>query len=127
MDATDGLLRGAYDVEAGYFDEFGNLPSSTISAQLQTLPSVGVLNFNSVDGSFDYTPPLNFTGQVSFTYRLFDDVLFSVDPVYTVTIQVNEVIVNVEVPTPGRFPFCTTWRKRRWSSLSPYRQTSWYF
>ena len=101
VDAADGLLRGAFDVEAGYFDEMGNLPSSTISAQLQTLPAVGVLNFNSVDGTFDYTPPLNFTGEVSFTYRLFDDEIFSADPVYTVTIQVNEVVVNVEVPTPG--------------------------
>lgn len=50
--------------------------------------SSGTLALNS-DGSFSYTPVLNFTGIATFQYRATDGVLFS--DVVTVTIDVAEV------------------------------------
>ncbi|MEE2784309.1 MAG: PilC/PilY family type IV pilus protein [Pseudomonadota bacterium] len=101
VDVASGVLRGAYDVDGALLDENGNPVGVTITAQIQTLPAVGVLNFNPLDGSFDYTPPLDYTGIVSFTYRLFDNESLSVEPAYTAEITIDEVDVVVTVPTPG--------------------------
>ena len=99
VDVAAGLLRGSFDPDAGVLDENGNPPG--LSAQIETLPAVGVLNFDPLDGSFTYTPPINFVGTVTFAYRLFDDDAVSIDPVYRAEIEVNEVVANIVTPTPG--------------------------
>lgn len=99
VNVAAGLLRGSFDPDALELDGNGNPPG--LSAQIETLPSVGVLDFDPVDGSFTYTPPINFVGTVTFSYRLFDDSSVSVDPVYTAEIEVNEVVANIVTPTPG--------------------------
>lgn len=88
-------------------------PNDTLTSELVTDVTSGTLVLNA-DGSFLYTPALNFFGEVSFTYRVFDGRKYS-DPV-TVTITilpVNDSPVAVDdlyetdqdvalvVPVPG--------------------------
>jgi len=61
-------------------------PGTTLSAVLETTTANGVLALNS-NGSFTYTPSLNFNGTDTFTYRASDGSNFSA--VATVTIVVN--------------------------------------
>ncbi len=60
-----------------------------VTAQLATGPAQGTLNLLA-DGSFTYTPPANFNGPVTFTYRPKDPTGPSVAAA-TVTITVNPV------------------------------------
>lgn len=41
-----------------------------LEAIIVTEPSKGSFSLNGKDGSFDYTPPANFSGQQSFTYAI---------------------------------------------------------
>ena len=52
-----------------------------------------VLNAN---GSFSYTPPLNFTGDPSFTYQVYDGAAYS---------NVATVTIHVIVPNKVFLPF----------------------
>ncbi len=70
-----GVLGNDTDIDGG-----------ALSAQLVSNVSQGLLVFNG-DGSFTYTPALNFAGTDSFTYRAFDGNDYS--NVATVTITVN--------------------------------------
>ncbi|MEQ8857693.1 MAG: PilC/PilY family type IV pilus protein [Pseudomonadales bacterium] len=72
VDVNDGLLFGSYDVEGARLDAFGNPMGATLTILPQTLPVVGVVSIDNGDGSFTYTPPINFVGEVTFTYRVND-------------------------------------------------------
>jgi large repetitive protein len=74
-----GVLANDYDVE-----------DDPLSADLVSDVPSGMLNLNS-DGSFTYTPEMDFTGAVSFTYRAFDGEDFS----NIATVTINVVIGNL--------------------------------
>ncbi|MBE2224870.1 MAG: tandem-95 repeat protein, partial [Anaerolineae bacterium] len=57
VDAENGILNGDSDIE-----------NDPLTAVLETPVSMGLLDLYP-DGSFEYEPPLNFTGIVTFTYR----------------------------------------------------------
>ncbi|RKX32780.1 MAG: hypothetical protein DRP71_11545, partial [Verrucomicrobia bacterium] len=73
VDAAGGVLQNDTDVDL-----------DPLQAVLQDNVSDGILTFN-VDGSFDYTPNLDFTGLDSFSYRASDG---SADSLATVWINV---------------------------------------
>jgi VCBS repeat-containing protein len=73
--SVPGVLANDYDVDA-----------NMLTAELVTGPANGTLLLNS-DGSFTYTPNLNFSGTDSFTYRAFDGTAYS--NVATVAILVD--------------------------------------
>jgi hypothetical protein len=57
--------------------------------------SQGILDEFNADGSFVFTPAPGFTGDVTFTYRIFDGIDYS-DPV-TVTISVTHWMIYIPV------------------------------
>ena len=75
--AAPGVLGNDTDIDGG-----------PLTAVLVAGPSNGLVTLNA-DGSFDYTPNLNFNGTDSFTYRAFDGSANS--NVATVDITVNPV------------------------------------
>ena len=75
--AASGLLVNDSDID-----------SPTITAQLVVGPTHGTVSIHP-DGSFSYTPTLNFAGNDSFTYSAFDGSLAS--NVATVSIKVTGV------------------------------------
>lgn len=86
--ATPGLLHSAWDPD-------GQLMSvSQLSA-----PVYGILTFNA-NGSFVYTPELDYTGYDSFTFTISDGVTNNLDGAKTVTIYVDE-IPPPPPPPPG--------------------------
>ena len=94
--AAQGVFTGAYDVDGKLLDAQGNEVGSPLSATLILLPVTGALNFNNITGEFEYTPLINFTGEVQFAYRLFDGQNLSLTPDYVVRITVNSAAA------PGR-------------------------
>lgn len=64
-------------------------PNDTLTVDLVTNVASGTLVLNA-DGSFLYTPALNFFGEVSFTYRVFDGKVYS----NTVTVTITVLPVN---------------------------------
>lgn len=64
-------------------------PNDTLTVDLVTGVASGTLVLNA-DGSFLYTPALNFFGEVSFTYRVFDGKVYS----NTVTVTITVLPVN---------------------------------
>lgn len=64
-------------------------PNDTLTAELVTDVTSGTLVLNA-DGSFTYTPALNFFGEVTFTYRVFDGQKYS----NTVTVTITVLPVN---------------------------------
>ena len=94
--AAPGVLANDRDFTGG----------ACLIALLDTPPAVGTLNLGT-DGSFTYSPPLNFLGQVTFTYHTNDCALNS--NVATVTINVlpfgtggGGALLLVGSPTIGR-------------------------
>jgi len=77
VDAANGVLKNDSDPDGG-----------TLSAVKLSDPASGQLTFNA-DGSFKYVPQANFSGQVSFTYKVKAGTRES-SPV-TVTINVTPV------------------------------------
>ena len=65
-----------------------DIDSSTLSVSIVSSPTQGNLTFNS-DGSFDYTPDLNYIGTDSFTYRAYD--LENYSNIATVTIEISSL------------------------------------
>ncbi|MFB3103913.1 MAG: Ig-like domain-containing protein, partial [Pseudomonadales bacterium] len=100
--AAQGVFTGAYDVDGKLLDALGNEVGSPLSATLILLPVTGTLNFNSITGEFEYTPPINFTGEVQFAYRLFDGQNLSLAPDYVVRITVNSAPPPAAPPNPGQ-------------------------
>jgi large repetitive protein len=72
----------------GVRDNDGDVDGGTPLLELLTTPLQGAFQINN-DGSFSYTPPNNFHGTTSFTYRLNDG--FAVSPAATVTLTVTPV------------------------------------
>ncbi|MEQ9451941.1 MAG: PilC/PilY family type IV pilus protein [Pseudomonadales bacterium] len=101
VSAADGLLQGQYDTDGAQLDEFGNPVGANITVQIVTVPVDGTFNVDPVTGAFTYTPPADFVGDRYFTYRLFDNDLLSIDPVYVATINIQEDIDPVITPPPG--------------------------
>ncbi|MFT7585691.1 MAG: hypothetical protein ACI9EW_002119, partial [Cellvibrionaceae bacterium] len=62
-----------------------NVDNDPLTATIQTLPPLGNLDFNP-NGSFIYTPTLNFNGVVTFTYVFSDGVAVSNVAVVTMTV-----------------------------------------
>ncbi|MCP4425025.1 MAG: tandem-95 repeat protein [Chloroflexi bacterium] len=57
----------------------------TLTATVSSPPTVGTLVFTAT-GAFTYTPPLNYNGSVTFTYRAHDGGSFSNEAVVTITV-----------------------------------------
>jgi gliding motility-associated-like protein len=79
---------------------------SALSAVLVTTTSQGTLALNA-NGSFSYTPSLNFNGNDSFTYKAFDGQIYSQIATVTITVQpVNDqpVALNDQVLTDENEP-----------------------
>ena len=75
--AAPGLLGNDRDLDAG----------DTLTAANFSTPPVGTLAGNA-NGSFSFTPPADFTGQTTFTYRA-QDSLGLLSPAATVTVTVR--------------------------------------
>jgi len=101
IDAGDGVFLGAYDVDGKLLDGMGNEIGSPLSAVLTALPAVGTLTFDGATGEFTYTPPINFIGDVTFTYRLYDGQDLSIAPGYVVRVVVNLAPPAIAPPAPG--------------------------
>jgi type IV pilus assembly protein PilY1 len=97
VDAASGLLAGAYDVDGALLDGDGNPIGSFIDVIITTFPAIGSLSVNQATGTFEYTPPVNFTGTVDFEYRLRDGITQSPGDPYRVTVTVLEA---PEPPAP---------------------------
>jgi hypothetical protein len=78
-------LSDPYDVKSGeklivdapgVLDNDQDIDGDTLMAQIVSLPSHGILDLKS-DGSFSYTPDLNFTDVDTFTYRAYDGTAYS--------------------------------------------------
>lgn len=78
---------------------------SPLTASLVTPPAVGTLSFNS-NGSFRYTPPLLFSGTVSFVYSVSDG--NGGTDTATVVITVNPNVVGVGRMTGGGSVFTSS-------------------
>lgn len=64
-----------------------------LTAVLVSPPTVGTVNL-AADGSFDYTPPLNYNGTTSFTYKATDGALESAAALVTISVTpVNDAPV----------------------------------
>ncbi len=79
VNATNGLLHNDGDVDGDPI---------TVELVSGPAPAEGSLLLNA-DGSFTFTPADGFTGDVTFTYRLYDGLEYS-DPI-TVTIHVGGI------------------------------------
>ncbi len=101
VDPADGLLAGAYDVDGEAVDPLTGQPVGgvTFSAQVVTYPTTGVLNLDPMTGGFDYTPPANYLGDVTFEYRLGDGTTLSTGAAYRV-----RVVVLAAPPPPAPPP-----------------------
>jgi VCBS repeat-containing protein len=73
------------------FDEEGK----TLIAEKITNPLYGTLEL-STDGSFSYTPKINFTGLDSFTYKTFDGELYSESATVTIKVESSETAPQAE-------------------------------
>ncbi len=65
-----------------------DLEGNPMTASVVSAPSVGTLNLSG-DGSFTYAPPANYSGNVTFTYRVNDT--FGNSAPATVTLTVNPI------------------------------------
>ncbi len=86
---TDEDVQLVVDPDKGVLanDTDTDLPKDPLAAEVVTGVSHGILQFNA-DGSFSYTPNLNFLGYDSFTYRVSDGKVWS--NTATVRIHVHE-------------------------------------
>ncbi len=84
IDSITGVLSNDSDIDG-----------DTLLAVLESAPLTGTLSLNP-DGSFAYTPPTDFAGQVSFTYHANDGTLDSNSATVTLTIStVNDAPIAV--------------------------------
>lgn len=99
IDDVDGLLFGSYDVEGARLDGDGNPIGSDLNIQINTFPTDGVLTLDIDDGSFQYVPPVDFIGLVTFTYRVSDGAAQS--ELYEARVTVYEAPEPPAPPPPG--------------------------
>jgi len=69
----------------GVLDNDSDADGDTLTAELVTAPTVGTLTLNA-DGSFTYTPPADYHGTVTFTYRAYDGIAYSAPATVTITV-----------------------------------------
>jgi len=79
-------------VAPGVLTNDTDIDEDDLIAELETDVANGELEL-SLDGSFNYTPDADFYGEDSFTYKAFDDELYS--EVVAVTIMVNQVVPHL--------------------------------
>ncbi len=102
VDDANGVFNGYYDVDGSLIDPMtGNPVGSPIAAVLTVPPPMGTISFNNFTGAFDFTPPINFTGEISFFYRLFDGINFSTGMDYEVRVVVNPTPTPPPPPASG--------------------------
>ncbi len=93
--------------------------SDPLTVVLGTGPTNGTLALNS-NGSFTYTPTLNYTGLDSFTYRANDGTLNS--GIATVSITVNAAVNNVLINGSFESDY-TAWTKTGNQAIATYPTT----
>ncbi|MGD8415554.1 MAG: PilC/PilY family type IV pilus protein [Pseudomonadales bacterium] len=101
VDPTEGVFTGSYDVDGALLDASGTPVGSALSAVLTVPPPMGSLTFDNATGGFQFTPPINFTGEISFFYRLFDGIDVSAGSEYEVRVVVNAIPPAPPPPAPG--------------------------
>jgi VCBS repeat-containing protein len=85
VSAAQGLLANDTDVQ-----------DDPLAVHLESGPGIGTLDLRS-DGSFDYQPPADFFGLVTFTYRAFDGELESEVTLVSLNVEpVNDAPVAVD-------------------------------
>ncbi|HEV8629582.1 MAG TPA: IPTL-CTERM sorting domain-containing protein [Thermoanaerobaculia bacterium] len=89
--AAPGVLGNDTDADA-----------NPLTAVLDTPPATGLLTLNP-NGSFVYTPPLGFSGLVSFTYHASDGTASSAAVVVSIDVQ------DVAPPAPPPIPTLSQW------------------
>ncbi len=87
-DAT-GSLTPSFTVDDGIAANDTDPEGGPLGVEILDPPAVGAFTANT-DGTFTYTPPANFNGPVTFTYRVNDGVLVS-NNIGTVTLLVREI------------------------------------
>ena len=101
VDPTEGVFTGSYDVDGALLDPMGNPVGSVIAAVLTVPPPMGSLIFDNATGGFQFTPPINFVGEISFFYRLFDGIDVSAGAEYEVRVVINPTLAAPLPPPPG--------------------------
>ena len=101
--ATSGLLAGVYDPDnARVVADGSTVTTQALSVQILSPPEEGELvSFEPATGAFRYQPPSAFSGEVTFTYQIFDGGALSAD-VATARITVVASSVAPPPPEPGR-------------------------
>ena len=102
--SANGLLLGAFDLDAAVTDQAGNplVPPATLSVVINSLPdpALGTLVSTTNDGAFIFRPAqgvINTT--VVFTYRVFDNNALSDPAEVRIFVQGNPDVP--EAPNPG--------------------------
>ncbi len=101
VDENDGVFNGSYDVDGALLDGGGNPVGSALAAVLTVPPPMGTLSLDNGTGSFTFTPPINFTGEISFFYRLFDGIDVNTGAEYEVRVVINPTPAPPPPPPPG--------------------------
>ncbi|HAR30829.1 MAG TPA: hypothetical protein DCR65_04845, partial [Gammaproteobacteria bacterium] len=101
--AASGLLAGVYDPDnARVVADGSTVTTQALSVQILSPPEEGELvSFEPATGAFRYQPPSAFSGEVTFTYQIFDGGALSAD-VATARITVVASSVAPPPPEPGR-------------------------
>ncbi|MEM1229833.1 MAG: Ig-like domain-containing protein, partial [Pseudomonadota bacterium] len=101
IDSNLSLIRDTYDLEFSTLDpSTGDTVGGTITATVVSAPDAGGAFSFASDGTFSYTPPIDYQGITEFTYLVQDDV-DSAAAVNTVRIDVREPPAPATPPTPG--------------------------
>lgn len=79
----------------GVLSNDADVPADTLTASLVSGPSAGTLNLHA-DGSFTYTPPSGFVGDVTFTYQVTDSD-GAISNTATVTLTVDNLYLYLPV------------------------------
>lgn len=99
--SMDAYLLGKRVSSAGVLANDTDPEDDSLTAELLTNPVNGTLEFNS-DGTFLYTPNVNYEGTDSFTYRVRDDE-FQSDPA-TVNLSMTSGPGDFPVTVPDSYP-----------------------
>ncbi|GIX00191.1 MAG: hypothetical protein KatS3mg111_3523 [Pirellulaceae bacterium] len=91
-----GTVTPSFTIDDGIAANDTDPEGDPLLVELVDPPAVGTLSLNP-DGTFTYTPPADFFGDITFTYRV-NDGLLSSNNLGTVTISVREVN---DPPTAG--------------------------
>jgi len=87
--AADAMLTGAEDASVQGSLEASDVDGDALTYALVDKPLSGTLALDTSTGSFVYTPAENYTGDASFTYRVFDGTAYS--SIATVSISIIPV------------------------------------